>query len=745
MVAGRSNIALTLNLQSKFTLSPDYARRNIVIKKTSISVAVLLALIYFGFWASVPRSEDPGQYHVLADKYDVRIVRDKYGVPHIFGSRDVDAAFGLAYAHAEDDFVTIQDVLLVTRGKLATLHGLDAAKTDYLLQFMGVWDVVNAGYDSRINQQTRDHAQAYADGINYYASENPNNIAVGLLPVTGKDIVAGFTFKTPLFYGFDQAVAAVVEGRYGTGLDKTSHLQVSNAPQPDLGSQGIAIAPSRSDDAYTRLLVNSHQPLTGPVAWYEARIKTDDGWDMVGSTFPGSPLILHGHGPTLGWASTVNKPDLVDVYRLTINPDNEDQYLLDGIWRDFEVSDAAIEVTFWGPIRWTFHEAIYRSAHGPVFKTEKGVFAMRWAGMDEVRTLEQMLAMNKARNQGDFEAALAMTASPSINYVYADKDGNIAHYYNAMMPRRPKGEEFSAIDWRGIVPGDQSNLIWQGYYPFERMPRTVNPPSGFVYNANNTPFRSSVGEGEPKPKDYPPSMGIQTNMSNRALRIEALFGADEAISREELHRYKYDNRYASGSVVDEVVKDLLAMSFEPGSKLRAGQNLLKNWDLGTDADNRAAALGVLTGSPFVMANMREEPEPDVMDVFQKTLNRLQNQFGRIDPSWGEVNRLIRGDKSWALSGAPDVLRAVYGVFDEDAGHQQATAGDSYIMFVEWAPDGTASSRSIHNFGSATQDATSIHYDDQAPIFASENERHLPLDMEALMAEKTADKRIGGGA
>jgi penicillin amidase/acyl-homoserine-lactone acylase len=712
-------------------------------KKILIAVTALLASIYIGFWASAPSSIDPQQYQMLADKYQVRIVRDKYAVPHIFGVRDVDAAFGLAYAHAEDDFKTMQDVLLVTRGKLATLHGVDAAKTDYLVQFMGVWDVVNAGYESRINQQTRDHAQAYADGVNYYASEHPAEIAAGLLPVTGKDIVAGFTFKTPLFYGFDQAVAAVVEGRYGTGLDKLAYLQVTDSPQPDIGSQGIAIAPLRSNDGYTRLLVNSHQPLTGPVAWYETRVKTDQGWDMAGSTFPGAPVILHGHGPTLGWASTVNKPDLVDVYQLTINPNNENQYLLDGEWQNFEVKDAVIDVTFWGPIRWTFHEAIYRSVHGPVFKTEKGAFALRWAGMDEMRTLEELLAMNKARTQADFEAALSMTASPSINYVYADKEGNIAHYYNAMMPKRPEGEKFSIINWLGLIPGDQSDLIWQGYYPFESMPRTVNPPSGFVYNANNSPYHSSVGEGQPNPQDYESSMGIQTNVSNRALRIEALFGDDEAISREDLHNYKYDNSYAKGSVVDDVIKRLLTMAFEPGSELQAGQQILHTWDLATDAESREAALGVLTSSPFVMALMREQPEPDLLESFEKSLALLQHHFGRIDPKWGEVNRLVRGDKSWPLSGAPDVLRAVYGEFDEEAGYQKATAGDSYIMFVEWAPEGKVSSRTIHNFGSATLDDTSSHYDDQAPIFASEKERVLPLDMATLMAEKTSDKRIGG--
>jgi acyl-homoserine-lactone acylase len=313
------------------------------------------------------------------------------------------------------------------------------------------------------------------------------------------------------------------------------------------------------------------------------------------------------------------------------------------------------------------------------------------------------------------------------------------------LPKRPEGDKFLSIDWLGLIPGDQSDLIWQGYYPFERMPRTVNPPSGLVYNANNTPYRSSIGEGQPQPQDYVSSMGIQTNMTNRALRIEALFGVDESISREDFHRYKYDNRYAKGSVVDQVIKRLLAMSFEPDSELQVGQNLLQSWDLGTDAQSTMAALGVMTSSAFVIADMQEAPEPDLTEVFQKTLTLLHKHFGRIDPKWGEVNRLVRGDKSWPLSGAPDVLRAVYGVFDEKAGYQKATAGDSYIMFVEWAPDGALSSQTIHNFGSATLDQRSNHYDDQAPIFASEKERRLPLDMATLMAEKISEKRIGGGS
>ena len=465
---------------------------------------------------------------------------------------------------------------------------------------------------------------------------------------------------------------------------------------------------------------------------------------MAGATFPGAPIILLGAGPNLGWGSTVNKPDLIDVYELTINPENDNQYWLDGAWYDLKVRDAAIDVTFFGPIRWTFHEPLYASVHGPVLKTKTGAFAIRWAGMDEMRTLEEMIALNKAQDQNQFEAALAMEAMPSINYVYADKAGNVAHYYNAMFPKRREGADEAGVDWRGLVPGDRSDLIWHDYLGFAAMPRTVNPEAGFVYNANNTPYEASVGAGQPVAADFPASMGIETGMTNRALRIRALFGADTSISRDDLHRYKYDNSYDPASIAAKATQAVLALEFEPGSDLAAGQEILRRWDRSTHADSHEAALAVLTAAPFVVADMRGEPAPDLRQTYADAVAHLQKHFDRLDPEWGTVNRLMRGDKSWPMSGAPDVLRAVYGEIQDDTGLVKDVAGDCYIMFAEWAADGTLSARSIHNFGSATLDATSPHFDDQAPLFAAEQERVLPLDMALLEAQKTADRRIGGG-
>ena len=264
-------------------------------------------------------------------KYNVRIQRDTYGVPHISGPRDADVAFGLGFAHSEDDFTTIQETALTARGQLAAVTGKHGAVTDYIARLLQVRETVDAGYD-KLPADVRQVVEAYADGVNYYAALHTAQAAPGMLPLTGKDVVAGFVFKTPFFYGLD-----------GTLAKLNAPADGPNKKLP-VGSNGIAIAPSRSADGATRLLVNSHQPYTGVVAWYEAVLDSGEGWHVAGGFFPGSPFMLHGHNAHLGWANTVNKPDLIDVYRLTLNPSNDKQYKLDGQWKDFQVTDAALKV-----------------------------------------------------------------------------------------------------------------------------------------------------------------------------------------------------------------------------------------------------------------------------------------------------------------------------------------------------------------------------------------------------------------
>jgi penicillin amidase/acyl-homoserine-lactone acylase len=669
-----------------------------------------------------PPEADPQQFVAAAAQYHARIVRDNFGVPHVFGHRDADVAFGLGFAHSEDDFATIQDVVLATRGTLAATNGIDAAKTDYLVHLMHVWKTVDDNY-GKLPADVRALAEAYAEGVSYYAALHPELRKPHVLPVTGKDVVAGFVFKTPFFYGLDTTFKHVLE-------------PANDRKKLPVGSNGIAVAPSRSADGATRLLVNSHQPYTGPVAWYEAVLQSDEGWHVAGGFFPVSPFMLHGHNEHLGWANTVDSPDLADVYRLTINPKNENQYLLDGKWRDFEKEDVALRVKLWGPLIWTVHRDVFFSVHGPVLKTDHGVFAIRYAGMNEYRQVEQYYRLDKARNRDEWIAAMKLQALPSINYMYADEKGNIGYVYNGQFPVRKPG-----FDWKGILPGDRSDLIWHAYVPFDKIPQLWNPKSGYVFNSNNTPFQATAAEDDLKPSEYPAWMGIQTNMTNRAMRVLETFGRDPHISAQAFRAYKFDLFYSEHSAVAQDIREIEAANPGSDADLKQAQAILRNWNRKTDVHNRGAALAVLMGTRVAPEEDGGPRKMQPLPALREAMAVLKDHFGRLDPEWGQVNRFRRGKYDLPIDGGPDVYRAVYGEPQPD-GTLTARGGDTFIMFVTWDKTGKLSSQSIHQFGSATLDKTSKHYDDQVKLFVAMKTKPVLFTRDELKGHIEADYRPG---
>jgi acyl-homoserine-lactone acylase len=635
-----------------------------------------------------------------AATYDALIERDGFGVPHISGARDADVAFGLGYAHSEDDFATIAEALLVTRGIAAETKGSEAAPGDYLVRLLRVWETVDAGYETRISPETRAVLEGYADGINLYAAEHPDAVPAGLIPISGRDVAAGTAFRGPFFYGLDKAIKAVLEPvpARDTG--------------PPKGSNGIAVAPSRSADGATRLLVNSHQPYEGTVAWYEAVLESKQGWHVAGGFFPGGPFMLHGHNANLGWASTVNRPDLVDVYQLKTDPARPGEYQLDGAWRQFERKPAQFRVKVFGPILWTVQRDVLWSVHGPVLETDRGNFALSYAGKGELGQSDQYLAMNKAGDLTAWKAAMARGALPSINFVYADRAGHIGYLHNGQFPVRRDG-----VDWSGTLPGDRSDLLWQERVPFARLPQLWNPNSGFVYNSNNNPLSASAPADDIQPAALPLHLGLQTNMTNRALRVLETYALDRSITAEEFEAYKHDLTYSARSLLAGMVAEALSYDAAGNPDLARAQAILRGWDRRTDTANRGAALAILMGETLGRASEMGEPIPPLRPALDAAIAHLKQHFGRLDPTWGEVNRFRRGSVDLPIAGGPDIYRAVYGK-QQDDGTLTANGGDTFVMFVSWDRAGTLTSRSIHQFGSATLNKASPHYADQAPLFVA---------------------------
>ena len=715
-----------------------------MIRKILLGVATLIVVLVLGAgiytWDPLPKNPRAEVLAAAAADYDVEIIRDTWGTPHIYGTTNADTAFGVAYAHAEDDFETIQDVVAATRGVLARYKGASAAPTDYVVSLLDVWDIVDQRYERDVPEDIKAIAEAYAAGINLYASEHPDGTWAGLAPFTGEDVIAGFIFKTPFFYGFDETLQSLfAEARDVPVASDPS--QQSWLLHPSLnterGSNAFAIAPARGDDEMTRLLINSHQPMTGPVAWWEAHIVSEEGLDITGGLFPGTPVILHGFNRHLGWANTVSKPDLTDIYRLTINPDDSGQYQLDGAWRSFEEDSAVLRIKLFGPFALKVRRPVLRSEHGPVIEASHGTYAVRYAGQGEVHQLEQYVRLNLAQNWTEFSAAMALNALPSINYIYADKDGTIAFIHNGQYPERLPG-----WDWQSDLPGDRSDLIWQDYIPYADGPKLVNPQSGFIYNANNTPYAATDGPDNLRADDFPDWMGLQTNETNRSLRIQDLTDGETLVDRDSLLAIKFDAAYAKGSEADIFIQQVLGFDWSAEPDMAGAVQHLRDWDYRLDIPNRHAALGTLTVLRHVTGQFTGDYGPAPDQALREAAALLQANYGRIDPEWGEVNRLVRGETDVPISGGPDILRAIYPAEMRDDGQLHANAGDTWIALVEWQADGSQRAEVIHQYGAATLDASSPHYDDQAPLFASEQWRPALLSREDVEANAARTYRPG---
>ena len=699
------------------------------LKRVGLALVILVAVIAVGLvvWEPLAATEQP----VPAKRaYDVEIVRDQFGVPHINGKTDADVAYGLAYAHAEDDFGVLQEVVAMTRGRAGAMMGSDGAPIDYVEQLLGIRDTIRRDY-GKIPADVRAVMDAYAAGLNHYADKNPGEVRLSkLFPVSGRDVAAGFVLRSPFFYGLDDTIKKLSDNKEPANEPVAQLTPAGRDPSMN-GSNAFAVAPKRMADGNTWLISNSHQPYEGSVAWYEAVVHSGEGLDMAGALFPGSPFMLLGHNRNLGWTNTVNQPDLIDVYKLVTNADKT-QYRMDGKWKPLTQKRIWLSVKL-GPFALPVPKTVYRSEHGPVIVNKNGAFAIRYAGMDDVKLLEQYFRIQKAKNYNEWIAAMSLRGIPATNFIYADKSGKIGYFYNAVFPNRKPG-----FDYTKILPGDVSASLTQGTLPWDATPMIVDPASGFVTNANNTPFMAAGRGSELDTVKFSPLLGIEARKTNRIIRALELLDADTSITPEELLAIKFDTAYSRNSFAGEWVAKLLAADLKSEPDLVAAQNLLKEWDFNSDGKGRADTLGE---AMMHMANSdayHGRPLPDARVKLREVVDALTKGFGRIDPPLGDVQRLIRGKVNLPANGGTDTLRAATVWEPQDDGQMRVKHGDSFIMLINWDKAGIVRSQSIQPYGAATNRPASPHYTDQMQMFL--DRKFKPVHFEWADAVAHAKRR-----
>jgi len=640
-----------------------------------------------------------------------KIERDEWGVPSIYGANDAAVAYGMAMAHAEDDFRTIQMRLAPAKSQLGAITGKDGAIVDYVNRFVASQATASSKIDL-LSDGSRSMARGYADGINAYAAQHPDEILRHqLFPVTEEDVIAGFVLVSPFFYGFDSVLKKLNAGEV-PGEEPVTDRRGSNA---------IVVGPHRMEDASTVIISNSHQPWEGEAAWWEARIASGEGWSMAGPLFPGVPFILMGYNEHLSWTNTVNVPDLVDVYQLELDGSGK-RYRFDDEWRDVEVEPFWIKVKF-GPLILPIRQKIERSVHGPIIRNDKGAFAVRHAGMGEVRHFEQYYALNRATSFDDWQAAMRMNKIPSTNFLYADKEGNIAYLYNAAFPKRDP-----SIDWSGVLPGDSSDYLWTGYEPFEAQPFYVNPPSGYLLNANNTPLLATAVEDNLTQADVDHLVGVESKLTNRILRLTELFEEfrGKTFTLDDIREIRRDTAYRFDSPLGSLFKNLIDDPAIDGVDSEAAA-LLRAWDQDLDGQGASDSLAALVIYDLYLGMRGYYDMKPHAQIVIDAVARLREHFGTLDVPFTELSRLRRGDVDIPLTGGPDALRALYWVLEEEDGRLAGTAGDSYIGVIQWDANGElVRAETVYPYGSAMGRPNSPHYADQAEMFAADKYKKAPL-------------------
>jgi acyl-homoserine-lactone acylase len=663
----------------------------------------------------------------------VTIHRDQWGVPHVYGPTDASVVFGYVYAQAEDNFWQVEDTLIQAIGRYAEINGEAAVGADYLNRALRVVELSRAEWQ-QMDERTRALTRAAADGLNAYVERSGTRPRL-IEHFEPWHFVAYARFATFQLFVFNRAGIRPEEiaRRSDNMLTAASFEAGSLAPvarsavadaQAQAGSNTWALAPSRTRSGNAMLFINPHQPYFGPGQWYEGHVASDEGLHFSGAGFFGSPLPTIGHNEHLGWSHTVNEPDIVDVYRLTMDdPDLPDAYRYgDGYRTTTRWSDTIRIKTPEGLTTRTYR--FERSHHGPIVAVRDGqALAVRMARFEDGGQLEQRYAMLRATDLTEFKAALGQLASPMFNTMYADDQGNIFYAYYGAVPRRNPD-----FDWTQPVDGSNPATEWQGYHPLEELPTLTNPEAGYLQNCNATPFLATGGAGNLHPADFPAYMAPEPD-NNRSRMSRILLGGERDFSFDELARLTWDTRVLEADTTIPVLVQEVAARDLPAPRRRraeAAVRLLQQWDRRSDVDSPAMTLYF-----YWRYAERQQGISDPVAALEHALDRMQNTYGSWKVAWGQVNRLQRRHTSGAegfvadaeslpVAGGPGnpfgIIFNFYARPEQGQRRMYGIAGHSFVSLVEFGDP--AAARSILVFG-ADADPQSPHYFDQARLFAKQ--------------------------
>lgn len=674
---------------------------------------------YFFSWVAFLLFIANGFSQTKINAAQVDIVRDSFGVPHIFAKTDAEVAYGLAWAHAEDDFKTIQLGFLSGKSMLGLYKGKAGAQIDYIAYLLRCRQTVKEKYETEIAEDYKKILEAYCQGFNAYAMAHPKEVLVKkLLPLTPIDMLAYSVLQLSVSSGTDKALAQIYNGRIATLNDLSAG-----------GSNAYAFNAQKTKDGNTYLNINAHQPLDGPVSWYEAHLCSEEGWNITGALFACTPSILLGNNENLGWAHTVNYPDKLDIFQLEINPANKTEYKFDNEWIKLEENTVRLKVKMAG-ITVSVKRKIYWSKYGPTLITDKGTFSIRTAAFFEIRGLEQWYRMNKATNFNSFYNALKMEALPGYNVMYADRFDTIFYMSNGKIPLRN-----NAYKWKGTLPGNTSKTLWTAYHPIKDLPQYLNPSSGYLFNSNHSPFNASAKENNLNVNNFDATMGYETWENNRSVRFMDLLKPMTKISYEDFKIVKFDRQLPDHiQYIGSNIDTLFMLNENEHPAIATTIALLNKWDKKATVESEGAAIFTIMYYYIVDKLSRGQIEyqhltkQKCVEIMSYTKNYLLSNFGTSRVTLGQYQKLVKGDKSIALPGLPDVIASMESE-PYKKGMVKGMQGESFIQLVNFTKAGPKI-ETIHSYGASKKEGNK-HFNDQMEMFVQQKLKPMTLDKAAI--------------
>jgi acyl-homoserine-lactone acylase len=673
------------------------------MKRTTISLCVVAGLSL----ACAPGTIVTG----TARESSAEILWDRYGVPHIFASDRAALAHAWGWAQMQNHGELLLRLYLQGRGRAAEVLG-----EPYLAEDRWVWTMgIPQRAETWLGAQSpgmRAHIAAFVGGINAFAAAHPELVSDSLrpvLPVTETDVMT---------HGQRWMLAAFVTSAERVGAQARQWQE--------RGSNAWAVAPRRTAAGHALLLANPHLPWGDMFTWFEAQ-HVFPGGNLHGAALVGSPVLQIAFNDRLGWTHTVNYQDGEDLYELVLR---DEGYEWDGATRQFEVERRALQIRQPDGSARPDTLTIRRSVHGPVVSFRNGrALALRAVGTDLMNALDQWWGMGTARNFAEFEAAIRPNMISTQNIIYADADGRIMYFFGGNTPVRPGGD---VAYWSGIVPGTSSATLWTRVHAFDDYPRVVDPPSGWVQNANDPPWWSTFPSTVER-RQYPAYLA-PLEMSLRAQSSAALVEGNPRMTFDDFVRRKHSTEM---ELANRVLPDLLAAARPSGSELRRrAADVLEGWDRRADAASVGAVLfaewwseytrsagRALFAQPWRADAPRTTPsglaDPAAAGrALEAAAGRVRERYGRLDVPWGEVYRLVRDTLNLPANGAAQELGVFRFVDYRPVQNHRfvGVSGDSYVAAVEFAA--TPRAMSLITYGNASRSG-SPHRTDQLPLFAQQ--------------------------